>query len=283
MTPGVSIVTPAYGAKDTIARAARSIIRQTHRHWEWIIVADDIVDYEAVLGKAGIVDQRIRFLATGATGSGSPKGRNIGIEAAQNRYSAILDADDYMHETKLARAMEHLPNHGIVSCALEIVSATGETKRLVGVGTDRVLRARDYKFTNLSMDSMLVYDRQRADPRFNPDYPCLTDIEFLLRLFAASPGCFHVGQPLHTYVKQPGSISNKPGASSTMLSTKKRLIADICSGNYLLADPEGIAGMLEFYDLSLKAERDFEVSLAAQPGLLFEDHLEGLINSTAKS
>ena len=283
MDKNISIITPAYRANDTIARAARSVVGQTHQHWEWIIVGDDPLDYEAVLGRAGILDDRFRFLSTGENGSGSPPARNIGIDAAQYRYSAILDADDFMHEEKLTRAMQHLPDHGIVSCALAVTSNTLEPLRSVAEGSDRTLLARDYKFVNFSGDSMLVYDRQKADPRFNPEFPCLTDIEFALKLFAVNESCFHLGTPLHSYVKEPSSISNKPGASLKMIETKKRLLEALGSGQYPLADSQAVASMMRFYELSLDAERGFETKLKAQPGILFEDHLEPKLRSAISS
>lgn len=283
MEENISIITPAFRANNTIVRAARSVVGQTYPHWEWIIVGDDLLDYEAILGRAGLLDNRIRFLTTGETGSGSPPARNIGIDAAQYRYSAILDADDFMHEEKLTLAMQHLPDCGVVSCALAVTSNTLQPLRSVAEGADRVLLARDYKFVNFSGDSMLVYDRHKADPRFNPDFPCLTDIEFALKLFAANESCFHLGTPLHSYVKEPSSISNKPGAGLKMIDTKLRLLAALGSDQYPLADPEAVAGMMRFYELSLMAERGFEAKLKAQPGLLFEDHLEPILGATISS
>lgn len=275
----VSIVTPAYRAGQTIVRAALSVLAQTHADFEWIMVADDDEDYPLVLGRAGIADERFRFLATGKTGSGASAARNIGLDAARHDIVALLDADDMFHAQKLARAVSCLEQAGIVSTALSVVDSTLRPLREVGVGPDRPLTAGAYKFTNVSMDSMLVYNRKTADPRFNPDFPCLNDIEFALRLFATNPAIFHLGMPLHTYVKEPGSISNQPGASPRMVATKKRLLAALAAGDYEFADPEAAPGLIRFYELSLAAEETFGQSLSDNPGLLFEDHLESILAS----
>lgn len=281
MSTAISIITPAYCSQNTIVRAAQSVLVQTHANWEFIIVADDMVDYESVLGRAGIKDTRIRHLSTGAKGSGSPPARNLGIEAARHNYLATLDGDDLLHPEKLVRAVAVLPTHGLVSCALQVVGADLSPLRTVGAGPNRLLSASDYKFTNISMDSMLVYDRRKADPRFDPDFPCLTDIEFLLKLFEKFPACYHLGAPLHTYVKQAESISNKPGASVQIAQTKRRLLKLLANGDYPLADPNGVAGMQKFYRISLKAEEVYEQRLAETPGLLFEDHLEPFLKAEA--
>lgn len=273
----ISIIMPAYGAKDTIVQAVESVCAQTHPHWELIIVADDDVDYEQILGQAGIVDQRIRHLSTGHIGSGSPPARNIGLDASLFRYAAILDADDLFHPRKLELVSPHLHTHGIVSCGLQVCRADLTPLRTVGTQMTGPLSASAYKFTNVSMDSMLVHDRQISDPRYDPSFPCLTDIEFLLKLFAANEGVFHLGEPLHLYTKQMGSVSNKPGASAHMVDTKKRLLSALRRGEYPLADPEGVAGMIAFYEISLNAEQDYSAQLQKDPNLLFEDHLEKLL------
>ena len=273
---GISVVMPAFRAEGTIARAVASVLAQTHKVWELIVVADDGTDYEAVLGRQAIADPRIRFLSTGRTGSGSPPARNLGLDAARFRYSAILDADDAMMPEKLERVLAPLRDHGIVSTALSVESADGLVLRTVGAGPDRVLDPGSYKFVNISMDSMLVYDRHKADPRFDPSFPCLTDIAFLLRLWEHNPTVFHLGTPLHVYSKQPGSVSNKPGVADDMIATKKRILA-LLDGGLPLAAPEGRAGLMRFYEVSLVAEQTYGARLAADPGFLFEDHLEPLL------
>lgn len=281
MATGISVITPAYRAEHTIVRAVSSVLAQTHNDWEHIIVADDDVDYAAVLGRVGIVDARLKFHKTGASGSGSPPARNIGIDVARNRYAAILDADDLMAPEKLARALVAVRDYGIVSTALSVVGPGLEPLRTVGAGADRVLTAEAYKFINFSMDSMLVYDRQRADPRFDPSFPRLTDIDFLLKLFVHNAACFHLGTPLHSYVKEPNSISNSPGAGAEIIATKKRLLSLLAEGYYPLADRRGLAGMTRFWQTSLMAEEAYVPLLAQQPDLLFEDHLEPRLRALA--
>lgn len=283
MSEAISVIMPAYKAEQTIVRAVNSVVTQSSDDWELIIVADDGLDYEQILGRAGVTDKRLRFLSTGAVGSGSPPARNIGLDAAQNRFVTGLDADDLLHHSKLAVVSEALENHGVVSTALQVVSAELVPLRTVGAGPDKVLSTGDYKFTNISMDSMVAHDRQKGDPRFNADFRHLSDVEFLLRLFATNDNCFHIGVPLHTYVKQPQSISNTPGASAALITTKIHLLKALAEGKYPLADSNGIAGLLRFYEASLLAEKAYETRLTTQPGLLFEDHLEPFLSAASTS
>jgi len=273
----VSVVMPAFKAEDTIVSAVLSVINQQYKHWELIIVADDETDYELVLGRAGVLHESIRFLSTGGNGSGSPIPRNIGLDAARFQYSAILDADDLMHPQKLKLAVQKLPYYSVISCALQLLTKDHLPLRTVGVGANHVLTCGNYKFTNFSSDSMLIYDRQVADPRFDSTLSCVTDVDFLLKLFSNTEYCFHFGQTLHSYVKRPISVTNGPGASQKIADTKRLMLKRLNSGHYSFADSHGVPDVERFFTLSLMAEAAYSEALLSQPEALFEDYIEQMI------
>lgn len=273
----VSIIMPAYRAKATIARAVASALAQTYSHFELIVISDDGCDYEAVLGRAGIADPRIRHLESGLIGGGSPPARNIGLDAARYPIAAVLDADDAFKPEKLAIMVPLAARHGLASCGLDVTLPDGTHLRHIAKGGDRLLSPGQYKFVNFSMDSMLVHDRRRADPRYDPSLPCMTDLDFLLKIFATVPACFHVGTPLHDYVKMPVSVSNGPGVTERMVATKRELRRRLADGFYPLADPDGMAGIDRFLAISLDAEQGYAPRSGVNPPDLFEDHLEPLL------
>lgn len=280
MNHDVSIVMPAYKSQTTIVGAVRSVLAQSFTQWELQVICDDLTDYEALLKGAGINDPRIKHHTTGKIGAGSSPARNVGLDQANSRFIAILDADDVFHPEKLSRVMAHFASEvgaisDIVSCGLQITDA--QLNPLRQVGTDVLsgeLLASRYKFTNISMDSMLVFDRQNCDPRYDASFPCLTDIEFLFKLFAASKGVFHIAEPLHSYTKQTLSITNGPDAGAQLIATKRRVLGLLQDGAYPFADPDAQQGMIAFYQASLKAEETFGVVLQTNPSALFEDHVE---------
>lgn len=278
----ISIIMPAYKSEQVIARAVRSVLAQDDAGtFELVIAADDGADYAGLLAQAGIDDGRIRHVSTGGSGLGASAARNCALEAASGELIAILDADDVFTPGKLARCREMVVQHGLVSTALQITDAALKPLRTVGVGEDILLLPGAYKFTNISMDSMLAYDRRRADPRYDPSFVCLNDVAFLLELFEVFPACFHIGEPLHIYTKQAQSISNGTGVADKMAAAKARLIAAFAAGSYSFVDVGAAAGLTRFYQASLLAEQDYEAAMAAKPGLLFEDHLEPYLASTS--
>jgi glycosyltransferase involved in cell wall biosynthesis len=276
MDQTVAVITPAWRAQDTIVTTVQSVLTQTHAAWELWLVADDGFDYEAFLAEAGITDPRFRFLASGGTGRGASNTRNVALEQITAPYAAILDADDRLKPRKLELAVAALAEHGIVSTALDVMTDDFRHLRDVGDGPDRVLTPGAHKFVSLSMDSMIVWDTRRADGRYDPTMSNMTDLEFLLQLYRTAPTSMHLGTPLHDYIKRSSSMSNGKNVAAGMIASKTEILRRLETGYYGLPAQE-VDGVAAFLRISLDAEAKYEVALAARPGLLFEDHIEPML------
>ena len=279
MNGTVAVITPAFRAERWIGACARSVLRQTYAPWEHWIVADDGADYEALLAAEGLRDPRLRFVSSGAIGGGASRARNVALDRIGTEYVAILDADDRFKPDKLALAVDALTHHAIVSVALDEYDEAGRRLRLVGEGPDEALTPAVYKWTCLSMDSMLVWDRRRTDARYDLELTNMTDLELLLQLYRTVPESWHLGTPLHDYLKLGVSMSNGPGVTEKMIRSKREIVRRLETGSYPMADTAGPEGMAAFLRISLRAEETFEAAMAAKPGLLFEDHLEPMLRS----
>lgn len=282
MAGTVAIIMPAHASEGTIGASVRSVLAQTYPDWELLVVSDDGVDYGAVLAGEGISDGRIRHLSSGMVRGGASRARNIALDAIATPYAAILDADDRFKPGKLAACVAALGEHAIVTTALDVMDESFRHLRFVGAGADRVLSPGAHKWVNLSMDSMVVWDRARCDARYEPGLPNLTDLDFLLKLYRTSATSFHIGTPLHDYVKMKVSMSNGPGVTERMVGVKTLLLERLSAGYYPLANQSDAAGVSDFLRISLDAETLYAQRLARQPDLLFEDNLEPMLQATQR-
>ena len=274
----VAVIIPAFRAEAYIGEAVGSVVAQTHADWEIWVIADDGQDYESVLAEQGFRDRRFHFLSSGQVGTGASRARNLALDRIDTPYAAILDADDRMKPEKLARAVARLADHPIVSVALDVMDDSYRRLRLVGDGPDRLLSPGAYKFTSLSMDSMIVWNRRRTDARYDATLSNMTDLELLMQLWQQAPGTVHLGTPLHDYVKMTRSMSNGPNVTEGMVRSKTTLLQRLEQGHYRL-DGTAIEGLTAFLRLSLAAEAAYPVAMRDKPGLLFEDHLEPMLRS----
>ena len=89
----VSIITPLYNGEKFVAQTIESVLAQTYKNWEMIIINDGSKDNSEEIAKAySAKDERIKVFSQ--ENAGSAAARNNGIRRAEGRYIALLDADD---------------------------------------------------------------------------------------------------------------------------------------------------------------------------------------------
>ncbi|ABA24437.1 Glycosyl transferase, family 2 [Trichormus variabilis ATCC 29413] len=101
MKPDISVIIPAYNTEAYIAKAIESVLFQTWRNFELIVVDDASTDCTVDVIKS-FTDQRIKLFVnpknTGASGA-----RNRALQIAQGKWIAVLDADDWYAPERLEK------------------------------------------------------------------------------------------------------------------------------------------------------------------------------------
>ncbi|MBR5422137.1 MAG: glycosyltransferase family 2 protein [Lachnospiraceae bacterium] len=104
----VSIVIPVHNAEKYLEQTVESVLAQSYKDYELILVDDASSDGSAALMKElAAKDKRIRLLSNEGP-HGAAHARNCGIDAAKGRYLAFLDADDLWLPEKLKRTLRFL-------------------------------------------------------------------------------------------------------------------------------------------------------------------------------
>jgi len=98
----VSVIIPFYSNISWLAEAIDSVLDQTFKDFEIIVVNDGSPEDDIVFLE--IYQNRIKYFKT--ENKGPAHARNFGIEVAQAEYLAFLDSDDLWMPTKLAKQIE---------------------------------------------------------------------------------------------------------------------------------------------------------------------------------
>ncbi len=106
-SPRISVVIPAYNSRAFIPDAIDSVLGQTYRDFEIIIVDDGSTDAIGELIEARYPDARCLRIEHG----GPSRARNTGIRNARGEFIAFLDADDIWLPTKLEKQIEYFDGH----------------------------------------------------------------------------------------------------------------------------------------------------------------------------
>ena len=94
--PDISIIVPAYNAEKHISKCLNSLLSQTKKELEFIIINDGSTDQTEKIIKS-FSDKRLIYFKNKNQGIG--KTRNFGIEKATGQYIMFLDSDDYLVST----------------------------------------------------------------------------------------------------------------------------------------------------------------------------------------
>ncbi|PKM64368.1 MAG: glycosyl transferase [Firmicutes bacterium HGW-Firmicutes-20] len=104
----ISIITPAYNASRYLRECIKSVLAQSDKRWEMIIVNDASTDDTlSIIEEYVQKDSRIKCISLPNNG-GIANARNTGLIHAQGRYVAFLDSDDCWRVDKLQKQLDFM-------------------------------------------------------------------------------------------------------------------------------------------------------------------------------
>lgn len=225
-SPRVTVITPARDVGPWIGEAVDSVLAQTERDIEYLVVDDGSSDDTAeVVGRRA--DPRLRLLA--GDGSGSGAARNRGLEQARAPFVAFLDGDDRWHPRFLERLLAAFddvpPQVGAVFCHTRVMLPGGQVVavRVQATGAcdlDRLL-AQNCPPHN---GSSLLLRRSCFDDAglFDTSLCSAVDFDMWLRIAARSATPLFWGLRrylLDMRLGRPGAVSADRGARFAALET----------------------------------------------------------------
>ncbi|RHX91221.1 glycosyl transferase [Leptospira yasudae] len=121
----VSVIIPCYNYGEYIDQAVQSVLDQTYKNCE-IVIVNDGSDDERTLASFEKYKEREGFIVKSISRSGPSVARNIGIGLANGEFILPLDSDDKIHKDYISDALAVFakkPSLGIVYCEAEFFGA----------------------------------------------------------------------------------------------------------------------------------------------------------------
>ncbi|MGN8646371.1 glycosyltransferase [Gracilibacillus sp. HCP3S3_G5_1] len=110
-TPKVTVIIPVYNAEDVVQTAIESVLNQTWRNLEVIVVDDCSTDNTySVIEEYVQKDNRVKLIQT-ETNGGAYMARNLAITHATGEFITLNDSDDWSHPQKIEKQVLHLLNN----------------------------------------------------------------------------------------------------------------------------------------------------------------------------
>ena len=185
MTPTVSVVMAARNYARFLPQAAESVLAQTVRDWEMVIVDDGSTDRTAAAARPFLRDRRVRYVRSDRLGQSRAK--NLGVGLTRGEYVGFLDADDAWLPDKLERQLPLFADGGVgvVHCGRSLIDEEGRpvAKQPAGAPLAGDVLARLFVYNSVCFSSVVV--RRRVFEHvggFDPGRDLAIDYDFWLRV-----------------------------------------------------------------------------------------------------
>lgn len=174
--PIVSIIMPVYQCAGFVEDAVESVLRQTYRHWELIMI-DDCSDDGSLDIACNLMekDSRIRLMRNGKN-LGAAGARNHALKETRGLYIAMLDSDDIWEAEKLEHQLDFMRTESVPFSftGYSRISASGkrlkEMRLLSNVSYRLMLKANFLCTSSVMYDTRVLGHREFPDIRRRQDY-----------------------------------------------------------------------------------------------------------------
>lgn len=213
----VSVILPTYNRAETLARAIRSVLIQTHTNLEFLVVDDGSTDSTESVVRSFSTDARIFYHRQ--TNQGAGAARNRGIALAHGDWIAFQDSDDEWLPHKLSAQLR-----GSAAAGTDFAVIYSDMLRIRSNGAEEVCHAPevttgtlinsgtcDYQAFGIGIQTALIRRQELLSAGgLDPSLPRFIDLDLFTRL-ALTKRFLRVPQVLVRYFQTHG-ITSSPAA-----------------------------------------------------------------------
>lgn len=204
----ISIIMPTYNCADFIGITLESVISQTYKNWELIIVDDCSIDNtEEIVRYYMESDSRIKYNKLDIN-SGASAARNKGIDLASGKYIAFLDSDDIWFSEKLSKQINFMEENNYNFTCTNYNKIDEKGKAL-----NRTIQAKmksDYNgiLKNCPGNSTVIYNAEKLGRFKVTDIKKRNDYVMWLQVIKKANYLYGLEETLGSHRIRKGSISS---------------------------------------------------------------------------
>ncbi len=210
----ISVIIPTYNRGEFIKKTINSVLNQTFKNFELIIVDDGSTDNTKEIIEEFIKkDDRVKYFYQKNSGSPSEP-RNLGIEKAQGEYIAFLDSDDEWLSEKLEKQLAHFKSlkdeYAVVGCYAYVIEDDKKLyieKRLNTNNIEDFLLKSDTFFYSSSSVFLKKELLNKFSIKYDSDLKIVEDLDFYISIAKKHINFSFVKEPLFKYFLHKENIS----------------------------------------------------------------------------
>lgn len=200
----ISVIMLTYNRENMVSRALESILTQTYRDFEFIIVDNGSTDHSGqIADEYAAQDGRVRVIHRERGNIGS--GRNTGLDAARGDYITFIDDDDWAEPDFLEFLVGLITEN---NADVAICGATDKAldEKKIMTAEEALIELMWRKKYNMAFPTKL-FRRELTDNLRFPEDGTYDDIALMYKLLAEAKRVVYHGLPKYTFYRHPGNNS----------------------------------------------------------------------------
>lgn len=176
----ISVIIPTYNREKTILNAVNSVLKQTYKDIEVIVVDDGSKDNTAQVFKH-VKDSRVKYIYQ--ENAGACVARNNGIKHARGEYIAFNDSDDIWYQDKLLKQISVIEkeNVDVVFCKV-LKKEMGKEDMIMPMSFDEGIVKMGHSLFGIGTQTIMAKREVFENEKFDPELPRFQECELLLRI-----------------------------------------------------------------------------------------------------
>lgn len=226
----ISVIIPIYNNEKYLDDCLNSIINQTYKNLEIILIDDGSTDASYKICEK-YKEQDSRIVLIHKDNSGVADSRNLGLKASKGKYIAFIDSDDYIELNMFEKMHQEFLKNNIDICVCYYNKIYG--KKVVSQIYNKVIDENNVNFYDLVLNTDYLIQgylwnklflKSSLKSYFNHDVFITEDLLFILQNYKENTKYKIIYEPLYNYRMQNDSALN-----SNVLNTKKLsvIISDV--------------------------------------------------------
>ena len=208
MNPLISIIIPYYKKKKFFKKTIKSVLKQTYKNFEIILIYDDVDKTELPFVKFILRKVKNVKIIINKKNLGAGYSRNIGIKKSNSRLIAFLDSDDTWHKDKLKKQIKFMKMKKVDFSFTDYSIIDKKEKKVKIIKAPKIITYRNLLFScDIGLSTVVINSRLLKKEKF-PNLKTKEDYLLWIKLSKKKIKMLGINETLASWRQTNNSLSS---------------------------------------------------------------------------
>ena len=208
MNPLISIIIPYYKKKKFFQKTIKSVLKQTYKNFEIILIYDDVDKTELPFVKFILRKVKNVKIIINKKNLGAGYSRNIGIKKSNSRLIAFLDSDDTWHKDKLKKQIKFMKMKKVDFSFTDYSIIDKNEKKIKIIKAPKIITYQNLLFScDIGLSTVMINSRLLKKEKF-PNLKTKEDYLLWIKLSKKKIKMLGINETLASWRQTNNSLSS---------------------------------------------------------------------------